>query len=154
MVIDVPSGRVTARVRCAAGAVEQVAFAGVPARVTARGVDAGKVKADVAWGDGDDQNNGQPVLLDDVPDVSAKYQSAASALGAEVRLDMDDLVDDMPTPAPYRSSALARPSDPVDNATVPMLPAPVPILHLVIPHSGDTHDERPSESGDRRGPRP
>ena len=50
VVIDVPSGRVTARVRCAAGTVEEVAFAGVPVSVTARGVDAGEVKADVAWG--------------------------------------------------------------------------------------------------------
>jgi proline racemase len=50
VVIDVPSGRVTARVRCARGAVEEVAFVNVPATVTARGVDAGEVKADVAWG--------------------------------------------------------------------------------------------------------
>jgi proline racemase len=50
VVIDVPSGRVTARVHCAAGAVESVAFVNVPASVTARGVDAGDVKADVAWG--------------------------------------------------------------------------------------------------------
>jgi proline racemase len=50
VVIDVPSGRVTARVRCAAGTVEEVAFAGVPVSVTARSVDAGEVKADVAWG--------------------------------------------------------------------------------------------------------
>jgi proline racemase len=48
--IDVPSGRVTARVRCAAGTVEEVAFVNVPASVTARGVDAGEVTADVAWG--------------------------------------------------------------------------------------------------------
>jgi len=48
--IDVPSGRVSARVRCAAGSVEEVAFAGVPVGVRARGVDAGEVKADVAWG--------------------------------------------------------------------------------------------------------
>ena len=50
VVIDVPSGRVTARVRCAAGAVEEVAFVNVPVSVTARGVDAGGVMADVAWG--------------------------------------------------------------------------------------------------------
>ena len=50
VVIDVPSGRVTARVRCAGGAVGEVAFVNVPASVTARGVDAGEVKADVAWG--------------------------------------------------------------------------------------------------------
>jgi proline racemase len=50
VVIDVPSGRVTARVRCAGGAVEEVAFVNVPASVTARGVDAGEIKADLAWG--------------------------------------------------------------------------------------------------------
>ncbi len=50
VVIDVPSGRVTARVRCAAGAVEEVAFVNVPVSVTARDVDASGVKADVAWG--------------------------------------------------------------------------------------------------------
>jgi proline racemase len=50
VVIDVPSGRVTARVHRAGGAVREVAFVNVPASVTARGVDAGEVKADVAWG--------------------------------------------------------------------------------------------------------
>jgi len=50
VVVDVPSGRVTARVRCAAGAVQEVAFVNVPARVTARNVDAREVTADVAWG--------------------------------------------------------------------------------------------------------
>lgn len=50
VVIDVPSGRVTARVRCAAGMVEEVGFVNVPASVTARAVDAGDVEADVAWG--------------------------------------------------------------------------------------------------------
>jgi proline racemase len=50
VVIDVPSGRVAARVRRVGGAVEEVAFVNVPARVTARGVEAGQVTADVAWG--------------------------------------------------------------------------------------------------------
>ncbi|MBV9682428.1 MAG: proline racemase family protein [Solirubrobacterales bacterium] len=50
VVIDVPSGRVIARVRCASGAVEEVAFVNVPAWVIARALDAGEVRADVAWG--------------------------------------------------------------------------------------------------------
>jgi proline racemase len=50
VVIDVPSGRVAARVRRVAGKVEDVAFVNVPASVTARHVHAGDVKADVAWG--------------------------------------------------------------------------------------------------------
>jgi proline racemase len=48
--IDVPSGRVVARVRCRAGAVESVAFRNVPAYVIARGVDAAGVRVDVAYG--------------------------------------------------------------------------------------------------------
>jgi proline racemase len=50
VVIDAPSGRVTARVRCATGTVEEVKFVNVPARVTARDAHAGDVEADVAWG--------------------------------------------------------------------------------------------------------
>jgi proline racemase/trans-L-3-hydroxyproline dehydratase len=48
--IDVPSGRVVARVRCAGGAVQAVAFRNVPAYVIARDVDAGPVRADVSYG--------------------------------------------------------------------------------------------------------
>jgi proline racemase len=48
--IDVPSGRVVATVSVRAGTVEQVGFRNVPARVVARGVRAGDVEADVAWG--------------------------------------------------------------------------------------------------------
>ena len=50
--IDVPSGRVVARVRCRAGAVEGVAFRNVPSFVVARGVplaDIG-VEVDIAYG--------------------------------------------------------------------------------------------------------
>jgi proline racemase len=48
--IDVPSGRVVARVRRRAGAVEGVAFRNVPSFVVARGVDAAGVEVDVAYG--------------------------------------------------------------------------------------------------------
>jgi proline racemase len=50
--IDVPSGRVVARVRRRAGAVESVAFRNVPSFVVARGVQAGEteVAVDVAFG--------------------------------------------------------------------------------------------------------
>jgi len=48
--IDVPSGRVVARVRCAGGAVEAVTFRNVPAYVIARGVEAAGVRADVSYG--------------------------------------------------------------------------------------------------------
>jgi proline racemase len=48
--IDVPSGRVVARVRCRGGAVESVAFRNVPAYMIARGVAVGDATADVAYG--------------------------------------------------------------------------------------------------------
>jgi proline racemase len=48
--IDVPSGRVVARVRRRARAVESVAFRNVPSYVVARGVQADSVEVDVAFG--------------------------------------------------------------------------------------------------------
>ncbi|GHH86899.1 proline racemase [Streptomyces sulfonofaciens] len=52
--IDVPSGRVTARVTCAAGRVVTVAFRNVPAHVVARDVELdttrGPIRADLSWG--------------------------------------------------------------------------------------------------------
>ena len=48
--IDVPSGRVVARVTLAGGAVERVGFRNVPATVVARGVEAAGVTVDVAYG--------------------------------------------------------------------------------------------------------
>jgi proline racemase len=50
VVIDVPSGRVVARVRRVGGRVESVAFRNVPAFVIARGVQAAGVAVDVAYG--------------------------------------------------------------------------------------------------------
>jgi proline racemase/trans-L-3-hydroxyproline dehydratase len=50
VVIDVPSGRVTARVHTSKGEVQSVAFRNVPACVIARDVDAAGVKVDVAYG--------------------------------------------------------------------------------------------------------
>jgi proline racemase len=48
--IDVPSGRVVARVELRSGAVERVAFRNVPAYAIARDVDAGDCRADLAYG--------------------------------------------------------------------------------------------------------
>jgi proline racemase len=48
--IDVPSGRVVARVRRRAGAIESVAFRNVPSFVVARDVPAAGVGVDVAYG--------------------------------------------------------------------------------------------------------
>ncbi len=50
VVIDVPSGRVIARVSLVGGAVQSVAFRNVPAFVIARDVEAAGVRVDVAYG--------------------------------------------------------------------------------------------------------
>jgi proline racemase/trans-L-3-hydroxyproline dehydratase len=50
VVVDVPSGRVTARVRMRAGEVQSVAFRNVPAFVIGRDVEAAGVRVDVAYG--------------------------------------------------------------------------------------------------------
>ena len=69
---------------------------------------------DLAWGGGEEHNSGDPVVLDDVPDVTDKHLTNASSLGADVRLDLDDLVDDIPTPAPSHG---VRPP-PISSRTV------------------------------------
>lgn len=71
--IDVPSGRVLARVRCAGGTVQSVAFRNVPSYVLARDIPIstphGEVPVDLAWG-------------------GAVYASVpAAALGLDVRAD-------------------------------------------------------------------
>jgi len=48
--IDVPSGRVVARVQMSGGNVESVAFRNVPACIIARDVDAAGIRVDVAYG--------------------------------------------------------------------------------------------------------
>ncbi len=54
VVVDVPSGRVAARVRCVGGRVEDVTFRNVPAWVQERGVEVatrrGALRIDLAWG--------------------------------------------------------------------------------------------------------
>jgi proline racemase len=54
VVIDVPSGRVTARVSCRGGKIEHVSFGNVPAYVLGRGIPVetsrGKVLADLSYG--------------------------------------------------------------------------------------------------------
>ncbi|HEY0484056.1 MAG TPA: protein kinase [Kofleriaceae bacterium] len=69
-----------------------------PARAPRRTEDDEAVE--LAWGDHDEHGNGEPIVLDDVPDVSAKHLTHPRALGAEARIDLDDLADDIPTPLP------------------------------------------------------
>ena len=50
IVIDVPSGRVAARVRSSGGEIDSVTFRNVPAYVVARGVAVGDLEVDVSYG--------------------------------------------------------------------------------------------------------
>jgi proline racemase len=94
--IDVPSGRVVARVRRRAGAVERVAFRNVPAYVIARGVDAGGVEADVAYGGAiyafvDAARLGLRVVPGDLPALIAAGRAVKGALeGTDVARHPDD----------------------------------------------------------------
>ena len=83
--IDVPSGRVVATVRCRSGAVERVAFRNVPSFVIARGVAAGDVEVDVAYGGAiyafaRAQGLGLRVAADDLPELIAAGRAVKRAL--------------------------------------------------------------------------
>jgi proline racemase len=88
--IDVPSGRVVATVRCRGRAVESVAFRNVPAFVIARGVAAGGVEADVAYGGAiyafvPAERFGLRVVPEDLPDLIAAGRDVKRALeGSDV----------------------------------------------------------------------
>ena len=88
--LDVPSGRVVARVRRRAGAVEGVAFRNVPSFVVARGVQAGEVQADVAFGGAiyafvPAQSLGLRVAPEHLPELIAAGRRVKRALeGSEV----------------------------------------------------------------------
>jgi serine/threonine protein kinase len=73
---------------------------------------------EMAWC-GQDDRGGEPIVLDDVPDVSANHLQSASALGAEARVDLDDLGDDIPTPVPSHGKPAV---DPARTATAPLRP--------------------------------
>ena len=94
--IDVPSGRVVARVRCAGGAVESVAFRNVPAYVIARGVEAAGAQVDIAYGGAiyafvAAEQFGLRVVPDDLPALIARGREVKAALaGSEVARHPDD----------------------------------------------------------------
>jgi proline racemase len=88
--IDVPSGRVVATVRRRAGAVDSVAFRNVPSFVVARGVAAGDVEVDVAYGGAiyafaPAASLGLRVVPDDLPGLIATGRKVKHALeGSDV----------------------------------------------------------------------
>jgi proline racemase len=94
--IDVPSGRVVATVRRRAGAVERVAFRNVPSFVVARGVAAGDVEVDVAYGGAiyafvPAASLGLRVVPDDLPRLIAAGRTIKHALdGSDVARHPDD----------------------------------------------------------------
>jgi proline racemase len=94
--IDVPSGRVVARVTCRAGAVERVAFRNVPAYVVARDVAAGDVRVDVAYGGAvyafiPAARLGLPIAAEALPElIRAGREIKAALAGSDVAVHPDD----------------------------------------------------------------
>jgi proline racemase/trans-L-3-hydroxyproline dehydratase len=90
VVLDVPSGRVTARVTCRGGDVERVAFRSVPSYVLARGVpvatDRGTLAVDVSYGG---------AIYASVPAydaglaVASEHYTALITLGREVKAALE-----------------------------------------------------------------
>ena len=94
--IDVPSGRVVATVRCRAGVVESVVFRNVPSFVVARGVAAGELEVDVAYGGAiyafaPAASLGLAVVPEDLPELIAAGRTVKHALeDSEVARHPDD----------------------------------------------------------------
>jgi proline racemase len=94
--IDVPSGRVVARVRRSAGEVAGVAFRNVPSFVVARGVDADGAEVDVAYGGAiyafaSAESLGLRVVPEAVVELIAAGRAIKRALeGSEVSRHPDD----------------------------------------------------------------
>ena len=94
--IDVPSGRVVATVRRRAGVIESVAFRNVPAFVVARGVAAGDVEVDIAYGGAlyafaSAARLGLRVVPDDLPALIAAGRAVKAALaGSDVARHPED----------------------------------------------------------------
>lgn len=86
VVIDVPSGRVTATVSCVAGEVREVSFRNVPAYVLGQGITVntsrGPVRADVSYGGAIYASVDASAL--ELP-VSPEHYGALLALGREIK---------------------------------------------------------------------
>ena len=94
--IDVPSGRVVARVRVGGGSVENVAFRNVPSFVLGRDVEAAGVAVDVSYGGAiyasvPAARFGLRVVPDDLPALIGAGRAVKQALaGADVARHPDD----------------------------------------------------------------
>jgi proline racemase len=94
--IDVPSGRVVARVECRDGAVERVTFRNVPAYVIARGVACRGVRVDVAYGGAiyafvPAVELGLPIAAEALPELIRAGREIKAALdGTENAVHADD----------------------------------------------------------------
>jgi proline racemase len=104
--IDVPSGRVTARVDD-----DGVAFANVPARVVARAVRAGNVEVDLAWGGAlyafvPAERFGLKVIAGDLPALIAAGRAVKAALAGSdhVRHPTDPRLDGLYGTVLYENS--------------------------------------------------
>jgi proline racemase len=94
--IDVPSGRVVATVRRRGGVIESIGFRNVPSFVVARGVAAGDVEVDVAYGGAiyafaPAASLALRVVPDDLPELIAAGRRVKRALeGSDVARHPDD----------------------------------------------------------------
>lgn len=94
--IDVPSGRVVARVECRDGAVERVTFRNVPAYVIARGVACRGMRVDVAYGGAiyafvPAVELGLPIAAEALPELIRAGREIKAALdGTEVAVHSGD----------------------------------------------------------------
>jgi proline racemase len=94
--IDVPSGRVVARVSCRDGKVERVAFRNVPAYVIARAVPAGDARVDVAYGGAiyafvPAAQLGLPIAAEALPElIRAGREIKAALADSDVAVHPDD----------------------------------------------------------------
>jgi len=88
---------------------------------------------EIAWGGGDAEGSAEPVVLDEVPDVSERHENSMVArLGAQASFAAA-LEDDIPISTPshgYGAHAMAQLRDELDS--IPELPAP-PMRNTPMP---------------------
>ncbi len=104
---------------------------------------------EIAWGGGNEQDeDAGPVVLDDVPDVSEKHKAYSQPNDAadedDIHVDVDELDDDIPTPAPSHGS---RPRE-LPSQKGPELSFP-PVLEGPLPGGSGSNPLR-----SRRGTEP